>query len=201
MKKMSLLFGILMLLSSCKEIEGELKVDQAFNVNKKYGLLNPKTREIKIGADTYKAELDFSSKKKLNLNLEGGSLGKLSILIKAEEDFEIPDYDGEFAIPHNEINQPFDIRGEIESSSTQTDVQHSTKSCTWEIVERQCDNLGCRDVRITIQGQQEYDYQTTYSTKRVRLKILKVGSDEVLANFSGSTTDQDTRSTNTSPCR
>lgn len=201
MKKMSLLFGILMLLSSCKEIEGELKVDQAFNVNKKHGLLNRKTREVKIGQDTYKAELEFSSKKKLNLNLEGGSLGKLSILIKAEEDFEIPSYDGEFSIPHNEINQPFDIKGEIESSATQSDVQHSTRSCTWEVVERQCDDLGCRDVKVTIQGQQEYDYQTTYSTKKVRLKILKVGTDEVLANFSGSTSDQETRRDNTSPCR
>lgn len=201
MKKMSLLFGILMLLSSCKEIEGELKVEQAFNVNKKHGLLNRKTREVKIGKDTYKAELEFSSKKKLNLNLEGGALGKLSILIKAEDDFEIPSYDGEFSIPHNEINQPFDIRGEVESSATQSDVQHSTKSCTWEVVERHCDEFGCRDVKVTIQGQQEYDYQTTYSTKRVRLKILKIGTDEVLANFSGSTSDQETRRDNTGPCR
>lgn len=201
MKRMSLLFGILMLLSSCKEIEGELKVDQAFNVNEKHGLLNRKTREVEIGKDTYKAGLEFTSKKKLNLNLEGGSIGKLSILIKSEEDFDIPYYDGEFNISHDEINQSFDIRGVVESSATQSDVQHSTKSCTWEVVERQCDDLGCKDVKVTIQGQQEYDYQTTYSTRKVRLKILKVGTDEVMANFSGSTSDQETRRDNTSPCR
>ena len=47
---------------------------------------------------------------------------------------------------------------------------------------------GASSIRERVQGQQEYDYQTTYSTKKVRLKILKVGTDEVLANFSGSNT-------------
>lgn len=200
MKRISMLLTTLLLLSSCESIDGQLSVDKTFSAHQKYGVFNRKTREVKIGKDTYTASLDFTSKKKLALNLEGGSVGKLSVIIKSDENFDLPE-DGEFLVTHDQIDQPFDIKGSVDTSVTLSDVQHGTKSCTWEIKDRLCENFICRDVVVKINGQQEYDYTTTYTTKKVSLKILKQNSEEVLATFAGSSVEKEQVSTDTGPCR
>lgn len=201
MKKLSLLLAVLLTLSSCETVDGQLKVEKSFDVNKQYGLFNRKTQKVKIDQDVYDASLKLSSKKKLTLELSGGSVGKLSIPIKSEENLKIPAYDGEFRISHDEINQPFDIEGALETYTRMSDVMRGSRMCSWDIYERQCNQYGCQDVKITIQGIQDYEWSEMYTTRTVSLKILKKDSRDVAATFNGSSYDTTKMENATGPCR
>lgn len=198
MKKIMMLVGILVLASSCVEINGGLQVHEAFTVKKKSGFLNRKTKEITVSPRSYKASLKMASDKNFTLKLDGGDLDDVSIPLKAEKDLDVP-YNGRFNISHEKIDQPFDISGTIATSWENSGYNEALESCSWTSTEKKCDKVcdsatgrcevQCRDVTTTFNGKKRVEYHYSYTRRDLNLEIMRANSTGIVATFVGSDTE------------
>lgn len=194
MKRSLLCLGILLLSTSCLTIDGRLQVTEAFNVKKKTGFLNLKTKEVRVAPNSYSASLKVKSDKNFVLTLKGGSIGEIEVPIKAERDLHVPE-NGAFQISHEKINQPFDISGAINTDVQDSDYTEARESCSWSVKENKCDkvcsretgkcDILCKEVSTTIYGKQ--DVASHYRTIRrdLQLEFMKADSTGVIARFTG----------------
>ena len=198
MKKFLMLVGILVLASSCVEIDGSLQVREAFNVKKKSGFLNRKTKQITVSPRSYKASLKMASDKNFTLKLDGGDLDDVSIPLKAEKDLDVP-FNGRFHISHEKTDQPFDISGTINTSWENSGYYESLDSCSWTSTEKKCDKVcepstgrcevQCRDVTTTYNGKKKVEYHYSVTTRDLNLEIMRANSTGIVATFVGTDTE------------
>ena len=198
MKKFLMLVGILVLASSCVEIDGSLQVREAFNVKKKSGFLNRKTKQITVSPRSYKASLKMASDKNFTLKLDGGDLDDVSIPLKAEKDLDVP-FNGRFNISHEKTDQPFDISGTINTSWENSGYYESLDSCSWTSTEKKCDKVcepstgrcevQCRDVTTTYNGKKKVEYHYSVTTRDLNLEIMRANSTGIVATFVGTDTE------------
>ena len=110
----SFLLLIIILLMGCNSIDGELTVTKAFKaIDKESG----KAKEVTISMGFYKTSLDFD-KKKVILKFKNQGKHKVAMVINIPEDEEIPQGEGifNFYFYADEIGQPFDIEGKIQTT-------------------------------------------------------------------------------------
>lgn len=197
LKSLMGLIVLSLLSTSCLKLDGQLDVRQAMSAKKKSGFLNLKTKEIKIEPDLYRAELKINGNKSYTLKLEGHE--KILIPIKSENDLNVPT-SGQIAISHNDINQPFDIRGNIKTDITHSGGTDTVEDCTWTVTENHCQKIcdkpdsctiACKDVQVTLRGHRQvsFHYRTTH--RDLSVDFLKADKPEVLATFNGSDTQVD----------
>lgn len=210
MKKVLMLVGVLVLSTSCLTIDGQLQVREAFNVKKKSGFLNLKRTNVKVDPNIYRASLKVKSDKNYNLELEGGSLGKILVPIKASSDLDIP-RDGAFSIAHDKIDQPFDIVGVINTDENHYGHGDEIQSCSWTMTEKKCDKVCnketqkcevvCHDETITIQGEKEVAFHYRSIRRDLSMEFMKEGSTGIIATFRGTDTQVDKLTDYESQCR
>lgn len=190
------LLAVTVLSASCVTLDGQLDVKQTMSAKKKSGFLNLKTKEIQIQPDLYQAELKANSDKSFTLKLEGRE--KILIPIKSEKDLNVPS-NGRVSISHADINQPFDVAGNIQTDISNTDQQNAIEDCSFTMTENHCKKIcasessckiECHDEQVTIQGRHEvvFHYQTIH--RDLAIDLLKQDKGEVLASFHG--TDSET---------
>lgn len=205
-----LLLGVLLLSTSCLTLDGQLKVTEAFMVKKKGGFLNLKLKDVSVEPAIYSASLKVKSDKNYNLEISGGSLGKIIVPIKAASDLEIPT-DGAFNISHEKINQPFDLSGVIN-----TDVDHygytdAIETCSWNVTEKRCEkvcvketgkcDIVCKDEVITLQGHKEVSYHYRSIARDLSLEFMKAGSTGIIASLKAHDLETDKIVDRESVCR
>ena len=194
MKKMVMMLGVLLLSTSCLTLDGSLQVREAFTVKKKSGFLNLKTKEVRIDPAGYRASLKVKSDKNYSLQLEGGSIGKIDVPLKAKSDLNIP-FDGAFNISHEQIDQPFDVAGIINTDIDESGYTNAVEACSWNITERKCDkvcdkdnkcDVVCRDVSVTLKGHKDVAYHYRTTRRDLSLDFTRAGSTSLVASFAGS---------------
>ena len=210
MKKMLLLVSVLLLSTSCLTIEGQVRVTEAFTVKKKSGFLNLKTSNVKVEPNLYSGKLTVKSDKNYNFHLEGGSLGKIIIPIKASSDLDIP-RDGAFSISSQKIAQPFDLSGVINTDENHYGYTEAIEQCSWNVTEKKCDKVCnketqkceiiCKDVVITLHGEKEVAFHYRSIRRDLSLEFMRAGSTGVIATFSGTDTQTDKIIDRESQCR
>lgn len=209
MKCLKVVFSMLVVSSmtvSCVSLDGQLDVKQVMGAKKKSGFLHLKTTEIKIQPDLYKAELKINSDKSYTLKLSGHE--NIIIPIKGTKELNVPT-NGHVSISHNEINQPFDLKGEIA-----TDIEDSTRintveECTRSFTENHCNKICelstckivCKDEVVTIIGRHELSYHYRTINRDLNIEFLKADRPEVLATFHGTDSQMDRVIDYTGICR
>ena len=193
-----MLVGILLLSTSCVEINGRLQVHEAFTVKKKSGFLNRKTKEVRVDPRSYTASIKFVSDKNFKLELDGGNLDNIDVPIKAEKDLDVPS-NGRFHISHEKINQPFDISGVIDTQWENSGYYEELVSCSWNTTERKCEKVcdketnrcevQCRDVTTTFQGKKRVEYHYSIVRRQLQLELMRANSTGVVATFIGADTE------------
>lgn len=197
LKNLTGLLLLSLLSTSCLKLDGQLDVKQAMSAKKKSGFLNLKTKEIKIEPDLYNAELKVNGDKSFTLKLDGRN--KILIPIKSEKSLNVPG-SGVFAITHDDISQPFDLKGDIRTTVTHSGGVNTVEECSWTVTEKHCQkicekpdacDIVCKDVQVTLKGSHDvsYHYRTTH--RDLSVDFLKIGKGEVLATFAGSNTEVD----------
>ena len=189
-----------MLVTSCVEIDGRLQVHEAFNVKKKSGFLNRKTKEVKVSPRAYTASLKFVSDKNFTLKLDGGDLDNISVPLKADKDLKVP-YNGKFHISHEKTDQPFDVSGTIHTEWENSGYYEEMASCSWTTTENRCEKVcsretnrcevECREVTTTFQGKKRVEYHYSITKRDLNLEIMRANSTGVVATFVGSDTQSD----------
>ena len=200
MNGLKVLMGLMvvsLISTSCVSLNGQLDVKQMMAAKKKSGFLNLKTTEIQIRPDLYSAELKINSDKSYTLKLSGHN--NILIPIKSSKDLNVPS-NGHVAISHNDINQPFDMRGEITTDINDSERSDVIEDCTFTVTENHCQkicdkpdacSIVCKDEQVTINGRHEvaFHYRTTH--RDLNMDFLKADKPEVLASFHGSDTQTD----------
>ena len=145
MKSVASLIVLSMMAVSCINLEGNLSVNQSMSVRTKGGFLNLKNKTIKLEAGNYRADLKVKSEKNFMLKVSSDRYDELNIPIKAKKDFSIPD-NGPITISGSDINQPFDLAGNVATNVSNSDIIKANESCTYERTERRCEKI-CTPIR------------------------------------------------------
>lgn len=200
MKGLKSLMGLVvvsLISTSCLSLNGQLDVKQMMSAKKKSGFLNLKTKEIQIQPDLYQAELKINSDKSYTLKLSGRD--NILIPIKSSNDLHVPT-NGRVAISHNDINQPFDISGNITTDVSESDRTDTVEDCTWTVTENHCQKIcdkpdacqiACKDEQVTLHGRHEVSYHFQTIHRDLAMDFLKQDKPEVLASFHGTDTQTD----------
>ncbi|MBC7538650.1 MAG: hypothetical protein H7281_07505 [Bacteriovorax sp.] len=210
MNGLKVLMGLMvvsLMSTSCVSLNGNIDVKQMMAAKKKSGFLNLKTTEIQIQPGLYSAELKINSDKNYTLKLDGQN--KILIPIKASKDLNVPS-NGHVFMSHNDINQPFDLSGEISTDIQDSDRTDAVEDCTFTVTENHCQkicdkpdacSIVCKDVQVTINGRHEvsFHYRTTH--RDLSIDFLKADKPEVLASFHGTDTETDRITDYSGVCR
>ena len=198
MNKLITVIGMVLLSTSCLKLEGTLKVSESLSAIEKYGFLNMKTRLIKITPGTYSAAVSIKSDKNFTLELSKDG-DNISIPVKAQNDLNVPD-NGKFTISGDQIGQPFNINGTINTESESSSQSNGIESCTKErrkvICERDLNGRDdrrdhepshseCREITETYQGDRNVTYHFVTVTRNLELELSKDTSTAVSATFAG----------------
>ena len=210
MKKAMMLLGVLLLSVSCVELNGSLQVREAFNVKKKSGFLNLKTKIVTVSPGQYRAELTAKSSNNLRLELIGGSLGDINIPIKSDDQLNIP-RDGQFYIEGRKIGQPFNVSGVINTEVDLYGYTNVVEKCQRDLQERRCEkvcnkeagtcDIVCKEVTITIDGLKEIAYHFKRTDRHANLEFMPENSTAVVASLPVSGTETEKIIDRESLCR
>lgn len=200
MKKIISVLGILLLSTSCLNLDGNLRVHKAFNVKKRGGFLNLKIKDATLNAGSYRAKLQIKSDKKIDLEIKDVEGKNISLPIKSDDSLRIPS-DGKFAISSEKIGQPFSVVGAMNTEFHESPISYTTESCSWTVTERRCEkvctkepvkcDIECKDVEVTFQGRQDVSYHYATTTKDIIVDLVRENSTELVASFSGRNVDTD----------
>lgn len=207
MKGLIALSALSLLSVSCVNLEGNLNVEQVLKAKKRGGFLNLKMKSIEIQPGRYHASLKVNNTKSFTLKLKADKDGEADILIpiKSDKEFSIPT-NGTIAIAGNEINQPFDISGNIKTNVTYSDMVRSTEDCSVQRTERVCDkictppatpygsvrcNIVCHDEIITYPGTRFVEYHNKYTERNLSAELLDSQNKSMRATFTGTDYDSD----------
>ncbi|MFA6238338.1 MAG: hypothetical protein WC635_13475 [Bacteriovorax sp.] len=198
MKKIISLLGIMFFATSCLNLEGNLRVHEAFNVKKKGGFLNRKLKDVTLTPSTYRATLKMKSDKKLNLEIKDFEGKDITLPIKSDEGMNLPS-NGKFAIGHEKIGQPFDVVGVMKTDVNVSDTTYNVESCSWTETETRCERRCtkdplechdvCEDITITHEGHQDVAYHYVTTTRNIGLDLMRENSTSHVASFNGSDVD------------
>lgn len=206
MKSLMAVVALSLLSVSCVNLEGNLNVEQMLTAKKRGGFLNLKMKSVDIQPGIYHASLKVNNAKSFTLKLKADKEGEADILIpiKSEKDFAVP-ANGNVIIRGSEINQPFDISGNIKTTVTNSNTVRSTEDCSAQRTERYCDrvctaptqpsgtvycNVVCHDVVVTYQGTRFVEYHNKFTERNLTAELLDAQNKAVRARFTG--TDYDT---------
>jgi len=187
-----MLLGVLLLSVSCVELNGSLQVREAFNVKKKVGFLNLKTKTVTVSPGQYRAELTAKTSNNLRLELKGGSIGEINIPIKSDDQLNIP-RDGQFYIEGRKISQPFSVSGVISTDVNHYGYTDIVEKCQRELKEKRCEKVCnkeartceilCKEVIITIDGLKEISYHYKRTDRQANLEFIPENSTAVVATL------------------
>lgn len=194
MKKIISLIGIMFLATSCLNLEGNLRVHEAFNVKKKGGFLNRKLKDVTLAPDTYRATLKMKSDKKLNLEIKNVDGKDITLPIKSEDEMNLPS-NGKFAISHEKIGQPFDVVGVMNTDVHVSDTTYAVETCSWTETEKRCERVCtkeplecrnvCEEITITHEGRRDVSYHYVTTTRDIGLDLIRENSTAHVASFNG----------------
>jgi hypothetical protein len=209
MKKIILLLALAIFTTSCVSLEGNILVTEKMSLKKKGGFLNLGKKNVVIEANQYDAHLTVLGQNNFALILKKGD-ERISIPLKSKNDLKLPTFDGEIKISHNDIYQPYDLKGIIQTDIYQSATQEVIESCSWNTYETRCriecseittrDSQGishvenncqkmCGDVLVTHQGRQEVIFHNTTTHRDLRFEFLKADSLQSVAHFQGQSSE------------
>lgn len=177
MKKL-IIATTLLVLSSCVDLTGQLKVFKGFKVNSDNKL-------VTVNEGQYKTKLDIK-KNRTKVTLENSD-NKIKFEIKTSTSNSIPQ-NGMFELKSTEINQPFNIKGQVETKITKSGTKSTYESCRYQDTQTVCTPQGCVVQTIDRFGQKSIEYYDEYKDQKVDFNLTnEMSVDDVYAEFNSST--------------
>lgn len=209
MKNLIALSLLSIIATSCVSIDGNLTVTEKMTLKKKGGFLNLGRKNVDIEANQYDAHVTVLGKDNFALILQRGD-ERISIPVKSKNELKVPTFDGEFKIAGSEIDQPYDLKGMINTDISYSPSREEIEACTWDTKETRChiechdvvtkDERGverkenkcqklCEDFTITHHGRREVQFHYTTTARDLNFHFLKMGSEQSVAHFIGHSTE------------
>lgn len=180
-------FSYLIVLSlfsiACKtEYVGQIEVLETLRPNVKKG-------DKIIEPGTYKAELKIKNKDKAELEITKSGRRNNPILPLNLKGAQIPRENGPFLLSSVISGQPFNLRGDLATTRTESPLRRGRESCQEQVPERVCwrDNFGrvyCETRWRTIYGSQDIEYFDRFTDSRITADLESVQNPKVVARLS-----------------
>lgn len=157
-------------LMACDEIDGNLHIDEALHFNSMGEVLS-------IPAGTYETELDFKSKKKVELKININSKNQ-KVVIEFDREINFPKNNGEFSVPPEENNQNMYINGQVRTNVERSRRRYERETCEYDRIIRRCrtDRYGrriCRDYRQRVRGWRDVEYHLERTEKSIHIDLYQ----------------------------
>ncbi len=157
---------------SCNNITGNIDVFNPLNYKNKSG-------DAVIPVGTYDGELAFKDEQsfKIKFKTKGSDERKYEIKIQSDKKINFPKYVGNIEIRGEDIDQSFDLIGEVDTETTYGEVVYMTESCSKIRTVRDCwrdpnGNIQCESRDITEYGYKNVSYQNVDTVKKMILNIV-----------------------------
>jgi hypothetical protein len=200
MKNLLGILALSVLATSCVELSGRLDVKEPFSVTRKSGFLNLGRKKMTVEPKLYNASIKILGRQDFNLKLESDT--KIIIPVQASQELKFPE-NGEISISHRIIDQPFDVKGNVQTNYTSTDSQEAVEDCSVTLTENKCEKVCepavkdqapkcavvCRDVPVQFPGDRLVRFHYTTKTIILDMELLKANSESSLASFNGQDSD------------
>lgn len=213
MKSLKVLLSIgLIALMGCDPVEGDLIVNESFQIKKVSEPCNDYSPQCMNQEDSqvlekggYGMKMDVESKKTLNLIISK-KWASYKLELKLPENKHVP-LTGELSLSSKESGQPFDFKMTSQTDINESEVQSASESCTESVQTEVCyvvpgnpPTKKCELKWVTAKGQQyvEYYYRNTY--QQVSSLFMKTGTQDVLAVYKGSRSDSQKNYTRRDRC-
>lgn len=178
MKKLIILANLL-LLTACDPFEGVLSVKYPFMVKGKKSIVIP------VGDQNAKLEMDGDKQIEITTNINGK---KTKIELNLPKKLKLPN-NGTFTLSAQELGQDFSSAGNVQTSTSDSDLQTGYESCTYERRETQCYPSGnggvvCRDYWRTVYGRRQAEFIDRTTEQQLAVNFLHANGG-LLASYSG----------------
>jgi len=204
MKRLIILLVAALSLNSCLTLDGNLTVRETLTVKKKSGLFGLGSKKTQVGPGAYRAKFDIVSKDSFVLQLVRDGEKDIRIPLKSDRNLNVPNGNGPIFISNRELNQEYDLAGDVRTDVDEYGYARGRESCTYTTVERHCRPVCtrsengsqhcekvCREETITHNGYQEVQYHYRKTFRALELDFLKGGSNARVAHFSGTDTQNE----------
>lgn len=187
-------------LVGCKtEFNGSTQVNEKMTVKLKRGYAT-----LPVGK--YSSTLKFKSKKKAELEIRtNGQKNNPELPIAIPKYAQVPDYNGPISWKANEIEQTFDVDGNLNSKITNSERRRTRETCQEQVPVRECwhtpQGPQCRTGWRYEQGWRDVEYYDRYVEQTLVLALKDPKSARVLANLSGFNNETQRIETWSSYCR
>lgn len=128
MKQLLMMAVIAMSVVACDSMKGEFAVSNSLTLEKKSGLFGRNRKSVVIPEGEYKAVLNPTSKKNVNLVIKVSGK-KVKIPFALPEDVKLPASSGELLIPSADSGQPYDLKVSTSSTSSDSSPYSRSESC------------------------------------------------------------------------
>lgn len=193
MKKLIWSMSLFLFFAGCDEMPGTLRVTKKF-----LALVNGSTEEI--GAGSYKTSLDFGTNQvTAKVEYSGQTL---DVVISLPPTGSIPD-NGPFAILSADSGQPFDVRGQVKTTTSTSALQTARESCQYYAQEPVCDSHGCTRRNVPKLGWHRIEFYEETVRKDLKFDIFESGRVSIAnlkANFEGLATKTSRKITREDQC-
>jgi hypothetical protein len=196
----SLLLGVvaLFLTTSCMEIDGKLEVIEDLQFN-----------NATVEAGNYRSTLQIDSRDKVTLEIKNGNKRDTEVEFRIPKDSGIPQDNGTFFYRANEVDQPYDLSGEVKTNITRSPRRYDRERCSYQDYETRCRRVcrrvcrdrpdgrrvcrdrcqrQCRRVRVTKWGWRDIEYHNRTEDKDYTVEFLQPNSNMQAAMFDGNYT-------------
>ncbi|MCM2282851.1 MAG: hypothetical protein NDI61_13510 [Bdellovibrionaceae bacterium] len=185
MKRALSLLMMAFVLAGCEDFSGQMNVTAPFAALAKSGRFS-QPRSITIPAGAYSVNVDTKLSGDVDLSLKVNGKSE-TIRVQIPKD-RVPKENGVFTVSAAESGQPFDLRGELETTYERSHLYRGWDSCTRTVPQQVCgyDRDGryyCRVEYVTVWGQQQVEYYLLTTSRALAIELTKAQTS--LADIEG----------------
>lgn len=203
----------------CKPISGILEVNEPVTVkitelvqdDDPFCRINPEEectwrevkKNLKLNVGKMKAKLDTKSKTKIDLILDDLK-GDPIVQFKVPSGFKVPERRGEFKLTSQQIGQPFDLHGLVDTEVTESKRYDEWERCTYQEQRTVCSYVPprCRTTRrgetvcsgggqqchietVTVWGNRRVEFYYRQTDTDVIFSLMQPSQSDIAAQFTG----------------
>lgn len=200
LRKLLLGSFLVLAVSACdKTVDGVLTNSESLT-------FNLKNKSATIAPGKWAAQIEFESKKEVKLLIQTPDDKKpTTVSFKVPKSTVLPQKNGEFELLSVQTGQPYDVKGTVTTTYTDSEEKWGWESCTYRVERQECyyDANGrpyCRWVYYDVHGQRDVRYFVRDTTQTIGFKLLNANA-AAAGSFNGTERSTERVYSYTGQCR
>ena len=183
-----IVFSMVVFVACASPYSGQL------NVREQITLVNTSEENISLSPGEYKVDVRWKKGESyFEFAFSGKRIDKQTVRFHGNAGSILPDGSGNLYIPANGSGQPLDLKGDVHSKQSKTDIQLDFDLCTVQRMLTQCSPgkpVRCRQIWKTFPGKRNVEYYHVVNEKDLPLQLTDPVSAQEIADFGGKAFDR-----------